>query len=219
MIDRVLETEFMDSLEQAVAYDRMDHAAVNQVFVDDLLAWLGPRDGPTAVLDLGTGTAQIPIELCRRDPRLRVVGIDAAASMLEVARENVRRAGLINRIKLRLADAKSMVAEKFPVVMSNSLVHHLPEPRVFFAQASVLCAAGGWIFARDLLRPADAAEWRQLVVTYAGDAEPDQRQMFADSLRAALTLNEVRELVDVAGFDPGGVSQTSDRHWTWTARR
>ena len=43
--------------------------------------------------------------------------------------------------------------------------------------------------------------------------------MFADSLHAALTLDEVRALVAALGFDPAGVRQTTDRHWTWAARK
>jgi hypothetical protein len=43
--------------------------------------------------------------------------------------------------------------------------------------------------------------------------------MFDASLRAALTLDEVRNLVTTLGFAPDTVRPTSDRHWTWAARR
>ena len=77
----------------------------------------------------------------------------------------------------------------------------------------------GLLFVRDLLRPASDAAVRDLVNRYAGDASEHARQMFDDSLRAALTLDEVRELVKDLGFDPATVEQTSDRHWTWAARK
>jgi hypothetical protein len=57
------------------------------------------------------------------------------------------------------------------------------------------------------------------VQTYAGDANAHQRQMFEDSLRAALTLDEVREMVAQLGLDPVTVRQTTDRHWTWTEHK
>jgi hypothetical protein len=41
--------------------------------------------------------------------------------------------------------------------------------------------------------------------------------MFDDSLRAALTLAEIRALVAEVGCDPAQVQATSDRHWTWAA--
>jgi len=59
---------------------------------------------------------------------------------------------------------------------------------------------------------------KHLVTTYAGDANAHQQKMFAESLHAALTGDEVRKLVAGVGFDPGGVSQTTDRHWTWAVR-
>lgn len=65
MLARTLEPEVMDTPEEALAYDSMDHADVNRVFVDDFLA-ADPEAGE--ILDLGTGTALIPIELCRRAP-------------------------------------------------------------------------------------------------------------------------------------------------------
>jgi len=78
---------------------------------------------------------------------------------------------------------------------------------------------GGILFVRDLLRPPDDATLTTLVDQYAAGANDHQRQMFADSLRAALTLAEVQALVAGLGLDAATVRQTSDRHWTWSARR
>jgi hypothetical protein len=76
---------------------------------------------------------------------------------------------------------------------------------------------GGRLFVRDLLRPPDEITVDALVETYAGGANDHQRKMFADSLRAALSLGEMREFIVQLGMNPGEVSQTSDRHWTWSA--
>src|SRR5436190_21542514 len=111
-IKRVLEPEVMDSSEEAADYDAMDHLEVNRVFVDDLLGVIDSSKfkvqcsqlgEPTTlnlnVLDLGTGTALIPIELCKRFAGCRVVAADAAVSMLEVARYNVEVNSLAGRIE------------------------------------------------------------------------------------------------------------------------
>jgi ubiquinone/menaquinone biosynthesis C-methylase UbiE len=218
MLSRVLEPEVMDSPEEARDYDSMDHAAVNRVFVTDFLAvW----DGRNPVLDVGTGTAQIPLELCKQNSSARVVGIDLAEHMLLVAKTNVRTAGLEERIRLERCDAKQLpyAAASFGAVISNSIVHHIPEPAHALAEMHRVAAAGGTLFVRDLLRPPDDAAVRHLVSTYAGDATPHQKQMFEDSLRAALTLEEIRMLVSELGYDPAEVTQTTDRHWTWQARK
>ncbi len=214
---RVLEPEVMDTAEEARDYDAMDHSAVNRVFVKDFLAvW----DGRGPILDVGTGTALIPIEFCRQSPTGSVVAVDAAEHMLAVARENVRRAGLNHKIICQLVDAKGMPFPdgSFPAVMSNSIVHHIPDPRTVFAEIARVAMPGATIFVRDLLRPADEVALQHLVKTYAGDANAHQQKMFAESLHAALTVDEVRALVAGAGFDPAGVRQTTDRHWTWVKR-
>lgn len=217
-MDRELEPELMDTPDEATAYDRMDHAEVNRRFVDDLLAEWGPIGSLLIAVDLGTGTAQIPIELCRRDDRIRVVAMDAAEQMLDVAKANVERAGFASRIVLQLGDVKEATGVLFEVVMSNSLVHHLPEPAVFFDRVADLVRPGGLVFVRDLFRPASEEEWQRLVDTYTAGESAHARQMFAESLRAALTVDEVRELVAARGFDPESVTATSDRHWTWVGR-
>ena len=133
MLPRVLEPEVMDTPEEARDYDSMDHSAVNALFVQDFL-----REGPLMgkVLDLGTGTAQIPIELCRREPRANCVAVDLAAEMLALAKRNVAAAGLGERVELRLADGKRLpfTDSEFFAVMSNSIVHHIPEPATALAE-------------------------------------------------------------------------------------
>jgi ubiquinone/menaquinone biosynthesis C-methylase UbiE len=218
MLPRVLETEAMDTLDEALDYDSMDHAEVNRVFVTDLLA-AGPQDGE--FLDLGTGTAQIPIELCRRHSTARVLAVDAAEHMLQVARQNVQKAGLADRVRLERVDAKRLpyAAGQFANVISNSIVHHLPEPRRVLQEAWRVAAPGGLVFFRDLLRPEDDRTVRHLVETYTAGANRHQQQMFEDSLRAALTVGETRRLVSNLGQSPECVRATTDRHWTWVARK
>jgi ubiquinone/menaquinone biosynthesis C-methylase UbiE len=218
MLARVLEPEVMDSPLEAVDYDTMDHSVVNRVFVDDLLA---VRPTPGDVLDVGTGTAQIPIELCRREATCRVMAADAAVSMLQLARNNIETAGLIGRIQATQVDAKRLTYDDgmFDTVMSNSIVHHIPEPLAVLAEAVRVCKPGGWLFFRDLLRPHDMETLSSLVATYADGANEHQRQMFADSLHAALALEEVRQLVGSLGFPADTVQATSDRHWTWSAEK
>jgi ubiquinone/menaquinone biosynthesis C-methylase UbiE len=218
MLERVLEPEVMDSEADAQEYDSMDHAAVNAVFVTDLAAVLSP-DAAIEILDLGAGTAQIPIELCRRFPNMRVVAVDAAESMLALARQNVAAAGLSDRIELVLADAKRLpfADGTFSAVISNSIVHHIAVPAGVLAESVRVAKSNALQFHRDLARPMDEATLEHLVATYAGSSTAYQRRLFGESLRAALTLTEIRSFVAQVGGQPGDVQMTSDRHWTWSA--
>jgi ubiquinone/menaquinone biosynthesis C-methylase UbiE len=219
MIPRILEPEVMDTDEEAIEYNAMDHSAVNRAFVDDLLRL---QSTPSRVLDVGTGTALIPLELCGRGDEWRVVAVDLARAMLDVAGKNVADAGFEQAIELKLVDAKRLPFEdgEFPVVMSNSIIHHIPHPADCLEEMMrVVSRKNGLLFVRDLLRPDSEPHLRHLVETYAGDADAHQQKMFGESLHAALTLEEMRGLADRFGIAPDCIQQTSDRHWTLAWRR
>lgn len=223
-LPRVLEPEVMDTPEEALDYDAMDHSEVNARFCEDLAAFT-PLGAGTRVLDVGTGTARIPIELCTRNAAVLVLAVDLAAHMLEIARANVERAGLAARIELRRVDAKGLPFEDgaFRVTVSNSIVHHIPEPREALAAMWRVTAPGGVLFVRDLHRPQSSEELAELVTRYGGTPPEDprarrafehQRELFRASLHAALTVDEVADLAASLGIPREAVRRTSDRHWT-----
>lgn len=218
VLARVLEPEVMDTAEDAAEYDAMDHAGVNRAFAADCLAFAGPV---ARLLDVGTGTGLIALELLRRAPGLRLVAVDAAYAMLAVARCHADDAGLGDRVAFWPARAQELPFGdlEFPAVLSNSLIHHVPDPAPAFAEMLRVCHVGGAVFVRDLLRPDTESELAHLVSLYAGDATGYQRKLFADSLRAALTPDEVRTIVGRLGCAADTVAVTSDRHWTWAVRR
>ena len=225
MLNRVLEPEVMDTEVEAVDYDQMDHGQVNRRFVEDFLAALTTgdpsckRDGH--VFDAGTGTAQIPIELMRQGFAGTVTASDLAESMLVVARRNVESTQLSESISLVLRDCKQLPEPDatYDAVMSNSIVHHIPEPRRVLAELWRVLKPGGLLFVRDLVRPRTMESLENLVSTYAGDANEHQQRMFRESLHAALTVEEVREHLQEMGIEPDAVQMTSDRHWTICCRK
>jgi ubiquinone/menaquinone biosynthesis C-methylase UbiE len=230
MFSRVLEPEVMDTESEAIAYDQMDHHAVNAQYIDDLLetwAWTEPagrsllEQPGLRLLDLGTATAQVIVELLARGGDLQVVAIDAAAAMLARGQQNLRGVAGSQQVLLAQADAKRLpVADtSFEIVASNSILHHIPNPAELLPEAVRVCSPGGLIYFRDLLRPRDVEELDWIVATYAAGADAQQRQLFRDSLHAALSLEEMRELVHAFGFARHSVQQSSDRHWTWAARK
>ncbi len=220
-ISRVLEVEVMDTPEEALDYNRMDHSEVNRLFATDLLT-AGFQGGD--VLDVGTGTALIPIEICRQAAaqplasRLRIMAIDLAVEMLNLARYNLEIQGVREQVQLSQIDAKQMPfsSEMFDAVISNSIIHHIPEPARVIAECVRVLRPGGLMFIRDLMRPESEAEVQEFVQRYTGGENAHAQQMFGDSLRAALTLAEIRDLVMAVGAPAESVQATSDRHWTWS---
>lgn len=220
MLDRVLEPEVMDDPSEAAAYHAMNHDRVNAIFVDDLRQAVGPGDWNGPILDLGSGNGLIPILLRETFSNNTVVALDAARSMLAIAR-NVAGAAQVRRLGWVQARAQRLPhsANAFPLVVSNSLIHHLPEPVLVFREAWRVLAPGGWAFFRDLFRPDNPAELARLVDKHAKGESPTARRLFAESLNAALTVEEVRQLVGVVGATGETVCASSDRHWTWCCRK
>jgi ubiquinone/menaquinone biosynthesis C-methylase UbiE len=217
---RVLEPEVMETDDEARVYDAMDHAAVNESFVADLIAADATAADLACTLDVGTGTSLIPIELCKRRPSARVIAVDMAGAMLDLARLNVERAALSGVIEVRVADAKalSFATGTFGCVVSNSLLHHIPEPRLALAEMLRVLRPTGLLFVRDLVRPPDEASIVELLARHAAGASPLERTLFEGSLRAALSLEELRAVLADLGVNGASVSVTSDRHVTLVYR-
>jgi ubiquinone/menaquinone biosynthesis C-methylase UbiE len=216
VLPRVLESEVMDKPEEARDYDAMDHSAVNLRFVEDFLSAHGPGRGGE-MLDVGTGPARVPIALCRADRYFRVLGVDLAGPMLELARRNVAEAELSDRIRFARGDAKNLPFPdgRFEAVVSNTIIHHIPDPAPALAEMVRLVAPGGTLMVRDLARPVSEAELDALVEKHAANEPIPSRNLFRDSLHASLTLSEVQEIVQGLGLSQDCVRMTSDRHWTW----
>jgi ubiquinone/menaquinone biosynthesis C-methylase UbiE len=212
-MNRILEPEVMDTWLEATAYDAMDFVSVNAAFATDAID-LDPH--AIKILDIGTGTARIPILMCQQRPQYLITGIDLAQSMLIVGQRNVDEAGLNQRIRLERVDSKRMPYPdlEFDMLISNSLVHHLPNPLSFFEEIKRLVRPGGAILIRDLIRPDNDATVNELVAKFGGNYDTHQQQLFHDSLKAAFTLAEVQGLIDRVGLSQVKLSQSSDLHWT-----
>ncbi len=60
------------------------------------------------ILDLATGTCEVAMDICRRHPRARVVGVDFSPGMLAIGRKKVESGGLQARILLLLGDGRRL---------------------------------------------------------------------------------------------------------------
>jgi demethylmenaquinone methyltransferase/2-methoxy-6-polyprenyl-1,4-benzoquinol methylase len=86
--------------------------------------------GPDArVLDVATGTGAIACAIVRRYG-CRVVGVDQSPQMLEGARERIGKAGLSDRIELRLGSAEELdLAEgSFDALTAGYLLRYVDDP-------------------------------------------------------------------------------------------
>jgi ubiquinone/menaquinone biosynthesis C-methylase UbiE len=209
------ECEYMDDLAEAQAYAGADFAAVNEAFVDRLMALVpaGPDDAIVAV-DLGTGPGDIPIRIARRCPAWRITGVDASKPMIAIARQACRQTGAARKLRWLLADAaETHLPEKsFDVVLSNSILHHVSDPAAFWAEARRIAKPGATWLLRDLFRPTDEGRARTLVDQYAANESAILRQEYYRSLLSAYTAEELRCQLDAAGLQSLQVETVTDRH-------
>jgi ubiquinone/menaquinone biosynthesis C-methylase UbiE len=212
VLERILEPEVMDTERDAREYAAFDNSLVNEEFVSRALE-LAPVSG--AVLDLGTGPGDISILLAKRNPCLRILAVDLGKHMLELARTNVRKAGVAGQVRVAALDAKAtgLPRASFDLIVCNSLVHHIPEPEALFREVQRLTRAGAGLFIKDLHRPASRAELDQLVDTYANGCTEYQRRTFRESLQAGLTVLEIESICTRLAFSGVEVRRCSDRHW------
>jgi SAM-dependent methyltransferase len=114
----------------------------------------------------------------------------------------------------RLPDAPPALAgRRFALVLSNSLLHHLPDPQLLWRALRRWAAPGASAFVMDLLRPPSVEAARALVERHAA-GEPDVlRRDFFHSLCAAWRVDEVREQLGRAGIGTLACEPASDRHW------
>jgi ubiquinone/menaquinone biosynthesis C-methylase UbiE len=218
-LPRVLEPEVMSTAEEAGEYDEMDFSATDLLFAERAAQLVRSATGPIDLIaDLGSGNAKIPLAMCPLLPgATRVCAVEMSPEMLSVAARNRTRDCVSpDRLQLVTADAKQVpfADRSVGMITSNSLVHHIPDPRAVFLEIARIARPGAPILIRDLVRPESQQGLEQLLEAHAARWSPLQRTLFSDSLHAALSLEEVKEFLDECGLADVKVTQVTDRHWS-----
>ena len=212
-MDRVLEPELMDDPAQAQAYAATDFSAENQGFVDRFKEYF-PEFSQGTVLDLGCGPADIPIRLATLYPACQIVAVDASAPMIQLGEQAVKQAGLADRITLRRERYEAVAGARIvDAVISNSLLHHLPNPLQFWQKIRQLVRPGAPVLVMDLLRPESPEAAQTIVDRYAAGAPDILRRDFYNSLLAAFTEDEVTGQLARMNLTRLLIDIPDDRHW------
>jgi ubiquinone/menaquinone biosynthesis C-methylase UbiE len=117
------------------------------------------------ILEVGPGPAFVSIEIARRIPQARIVGLDISETMIGIGRRNVAEAGLSERITFRLGNAVAVPFDgaEFDFVVSSGSLHHWSKPIEVFEE---ICR---------VLKPSQAA----LVYDVRKDAPKDKVNEFS----------------------------------------
>lgn len=214
MFERIPEKEIMDDEEQAAAYSNADFSEPHNLFVDLALKFLALQNN-ASVLDIGIGDADIAIRLVKKLPSISVTGFDGSLAMLDNARKKIQKEGLSTKILYRhdLIKNKPFGKTKFDAIISNSVLHHVEKPNLFWSFMKNKMHKKSKFFVMDLLRPESIREAESLIGKYAHNETKQLKRDFYNSLLAAYTLDEVKGQLKKNHFLKCHVDQITDRHF------
>lgn len=220
MIERIPEPELMDDFEQARAYAMADFEEPHNQFIEYFREAFPDEPVEGVVLDLGCGTGDITKRFAYAFPVCRIHALDGAEQMLMFARQTVDFEMLHERVRLfkRTLPTEKLPKEKYGVVISNSLLHHLADPQVLWQSIRQFAKPGAAIFVMDLKRVESKEQAAQMVREYSANEPEVLQRDFYNSLLAAFTPDEVREQLRQAELEQLEVKVVSDRHMVISGR-
>ncbi|HSV83411.1 MAG TPA: 50S ribosomal protein L3 N(5)-glutamine methyltransferase [Ramlibacter sp.] len=172
---------------QGVSFYVDERAIVPRSFIAELLAdgsidaWLSDRT--RRVLDLCTGNGSLAVLAAMAYPEVDVDGADISPEALEVARINVDRHGLQDRIRLLQSDGLEALSGPYDLILCNPPYVNADSmaalPAEYQAEPTLALAGGtdGMDFIRGLLRdaPARMSEQAVLVLEIGNEREHFER--------------------------------------------
>lgn len=99
-----------------------------ELLIDAALAWLRANPGRRRAIDVGTGSGCIPVALAANVPDLQITATDISAAALAVARVNVERYNLEDRVALKQTSLLDGQAGPFDLTCSN--LPYIPSERL-----------------------------------------------------------------------------------------
>jgi ubiquinone/menaquinone biosynthesis C-methylase UbiE len=135
-------------------------------FVSVVKKW-GIVDGK--VLDLGTGTGLLAIELAKKIQDVEVIGLDLSNVALEVARKNLQEIEHPLKVSFEKGDAEDMSFEDdaFDLVVSSNTLHLIKNPVRMFNEIQRVLKPKGRFFISDLRRSSLGVLSRHIRAAYS----------------------------------------------------
>ncbi len=110
---------------------------------DDLVVRVGSHPSPT-IVDLGSGPGELAIELARRLPAARVIGVDPAPAMRDAAARAAMLAGVATAAFVHgEAGAIPLPDASADLLVSTLSMHHWPDPAAALREIARVLRPGG----------------------------------------------------------------------------
>jgi 2-polyprenyl-3-methyl-5-hydroxy-6-metoxy-1,4-benzoquinol methylase len=186
MLERRPEPALMEDKDQCQYYNNefVDYPEMLSEFIETYNKTIGMRQGN--VIDIGSGSCNFVIELCKAYPQLHFTCYEASKEMIKIARKNIAKEQLENRIII-IEDNFFNATGKFDLVIANRVLHHVNNTEDFWKLLNTLSTN---VLVCDLGRPSTLDNFQK---SFSEDLK--------NSFMAAYTVEEV-------------IEQTKNYHYT-----
>lgn len=125
-----------------------------RMFLEELIAWRGQAETPFDLLDVGCGTGTFDAMLAASSLPARVVGLDYAVSMCQVASKKAHAAELTHRLRYVSADSEFLPFRdhSFDVITCSNSFHHYPHQQKVIEEFRRILRPGGRLMLIDGFR-------------------------------------------------------------------
>lgn len=186
-MQRCVEPELMDNLEQALAFHKGRRDYGIRGFLELYEKHVGLSQGK--IVDLGCGTGAYLIALEEKYPQLSITGFDGSEPMIQIGRGVVESKS--SSVRLRHKQFKDVDLTADCVISTNTL-HHLHDPTVFW---DCVKRVSKRVFVMDLIRPSSTVIARSIVETLAKGESDEFKFDYYNSLLAAFSVDELKEQI------------------------
>jgi ubiquinone/menaquinone biosynthesis C-methylase UbiE len=169
--------------------------------------------GSGMVLDVGARVGLIVLKMLWQNENFFAIGMDAAAPMIDRARETAQAWGLGERAFFQVGDARKMRLKTgyFDLVVSDSTLHVFDDPVSVLSEIHRVLKPKGALLIRELRRPSRFQMQRQ-IEKYAALYGAGMRRHVETALRAAFTRAEIEALAREGGLERVRISEPDDHH-------
>ena len=121
------------------------------------------KDG--RLLDLGTGPGNLPLEIVKLAPGIKIIGVDLSRQLIRMAQTRALATGLADRASFEVGNAARLrfADETFDMVISTGMLHSLRKPVNVLTEINRVLKKGGkaWIYdpAR-IIQYIDKSHWK-----------------------------------------------------------
>ncbi len=207
-MERIPESELMESRKQVLSYVEGDFSKGENQFVDFINHYLISNQihltNEDLIVDLGCGPGNITEKIALKWPDANVIGIDGSKEMIKQAKIrnnldlNMKTLKNINYFcsDIRSIDLKEISSKSnIKLLVSNSLLHHIISIDHFLDCICNLSTEDTINFHKDLIRPKDEKTALELKEKCNGIYNNVLLNDYYASLKASYTKDELKKII------------------------